>query len=76
MASRDVNELLELDLEARLTLVQKLWDSIVDDAGEGAELPLSDETRALLDERLLEDDQDPDSAVPLADAKARLRSGR
>ena len=71
MAAPDVRELLELDLETRLALVQQLWDSIVEDASSGAELPLSAEHRALLDQRVQEDDEDPGAAIPWAEAKAR-----
>jgi uncharacterized protein len=73
---RDVQKLFELDLETRLALVQELWNSIVDDAAAGIELPLSAETRALLDERLSEDDEDPGSAIAWADARAKLRRDR
>lgn len=76
MSPRDVQKLLELDLQTRLALVQELWNSIVDDAAAGAELPLSAEARALLDERLREDDEDPSSAISWADAKARLHRDR
>ncbi len=72
MAALDVQKLLELDLEFRLSLVQKLWNSIVNDANAGAQLPLSPNDRALLDERLGEDDADPDAAIPWTEAKARL----
>jgi len=76
MATRDVQELLELDVETRLALVQELWNSIVDDTAAGAELPLSAQARALLDERLSEDDEDPGSAISWDDAKAQLRRDR
>ncbi len=76
MAAPDVQKLLELDLETRLALVQELWNSIVDDANTGAELPLSVDARALLDQRLREDDQDPGAAIPWADVKARLHRER
>ena len=72
MATSDVQKLLELDLETRLELVQQLWDSIVDDANAGAELPLSADERAVLEERLREDDEDPGAAIPWAEVKARL----
>ena len=71
MAVPDVQSLLALDLETRLALAQQLWDSIVDVAGP-RELPLSERERALLDERIREDEEDPNSAIPLAAAKARL----
>lgn len=76
MATRDVQKLLSLDVETRLAIVQELWNSIVDDTAAGVELPVSAETRALLDERLSEDDADPGSAVAWADAKAQLRRDR
>jgi putative addiction module component (TIGR02574 family) len=72
MAAPDVQELLELDLETRLALVQKLWDSIVEDARSGAQLPLAAEERELLDQRLREDDEDPAAAISWAEARARL----
>ena len=72
MAAPDVRKLLELDLDARILLVEQLWASIVADANAGAELPLSVEDRALLDARLREDDADPGAAIPWADARARL----
>jgi putative addiction module component (TIGR02574 family) len=72
MAAPDVQKLLELDLETRLSLVQQLWDSIVEEAKAGAELPLSAAESALLDERLREDDENPDAAIPWAEVKARL----
>jgi putative addiction module component (TIGR02574 family) len=76
MAAPDVPTLLALDLETRLALVEKLWDSIVEEASAGGELPLSASDRALLDERLREDDEDPDAAIPWATARARLHRER
>lgn len=72
MAAPDLQKLLELDLETRLALVQQLWNSIVEDANSGSELPLSTDERDLLDERLREDDEDPGAAIPWAEAKAQL----
>ncbi|MBA3817358.1 MAG: addiction module protein [Deltaproteobacteria bacterium] len=63
-------------LQTRLELVQQLWDSIIADANTEAELPLSAEERVLLDERLREDDENPDAAIPWAEVKARLRKQR
>ena len=76
MATRDVQKLLELDVETRLALIEELWNSIVDDTAAGVELPLSADARALLDERLRGDDADPGSAISWADAKAQLRRDR
>jgi hypothetical protein len=72
MLAPDIQELLELDLETRLALVQKLCDSLLEDASGGAQLPRADHERELLDERLREDDEDPEAAIPRAEARARL----
>jgi putative addiction module component (TIGR02574 family) len=74
MAAPDVKKLLELDLETRLSLVQQLWDSIVQDANAGAEIPLTVTERELLDQRLREDDADPGAAIPWSEARTRLRT--
>jgi putative addiction module component (TIGR02574 family) len=76
MAAPDIQKLLELDLETRLALVQKLWDSIVLDANAGAELPLSAADRELLDARVREDDEDPGAAIPWSEVKTRLLRDR
>jgi len=76
MSTPDVSTLLALDLDTRLALVQTLWDSIVDDATAGAQLPLSADDRALLAQRLREDDDDPDAAIPWATARERLHRGQ
>jgi putative addiction module component (TIGR02574 family) len=68
-----IDSLLELDVETRLVLVQKLWDSIFQDAqAGGAAMPVSPQERELLDARLKEDDDDPDAAIPWAEARAEL----
>lgn len=74
MAASDVKKLLELDLETRLALVQQLWDSIVHDASTGAKIPLTVVERELLDQRLREDDAEPDAAIPWTEARERLRA--
>ena len=72
MAERKIDELLALDVQTRLAIVQELWDSIVKDAQAGAELPISQRERELLDERLREDDEDPGAAIPWSEARERL----
>jgi putative addiction module component (TIGR02574 family) len=52
-------ELLALDVEARLELIEALWDSIADDPTVAATLPVDDDARALIDERLREHRADP-----------------
>lgn len=75
MATPNLEELLALDVQTRLALVQELWDSIVKDAQTGAELTVSDSERRELDDRLREDDEQPDAAIPWSEARARLRNG-
>ena len=76
MATPTLKELLALDIETRLALVQELWDSIVKDAQAGAELAISDGERRELDDRLREDDEQPEHAIPWHEARARLRNGQ
>jgi putative addiction module component (TIGR02574 family) len=76
MAAPNIDELLKLDVETRLALVQELWDSIVEDAQRGTEIPLSDEERHELDDRVREDDEDPDGAIAWSEARTRLRDAR
>ena len=73
MATPSLKDLLALDVETRLALVEKLWDSIVTDAQTGAELPTSDTDRRALDDRLGEHDEHPEHAIPWQEARARLR---
>jgi putative addiction module component (TIGR02574 family) len=72
----NIDNLLELDVETRLVLVQKLWDSIFHDVQNGAAMPVSHEERELLDARLKEDDDDPDAAIPWAEARNALLGER
>jgi putative addiction module component (TIGR02574 family) len=74
MAAPNVKELLALDVQARLALVQELWDSIVQDAQTGDALPVSESECRELAERLREDDEQPDAAISWSDARARLRN--
>ena len=70
MSIPSIDSLLELDVETRLVLVQKLWDSIFRDTQQGAAMPVSPQERELLEARLKEDDGDPDAAIPWAEARA------
>jgi putative addiction module component (TIGR02574 family) len=73
VAVPNIDSLLELDVESRLVLVQKLWDSILEDARDRTAMPVSAEERALLDARLQqEDDDDPDGAIPWSQARTEL----
>ncbi len=72
VAEPKIDELLALDVQTRLAIVQELWDSIVRDAQAGAELPITQRERELLDERLREDDENPEAAIPWSEARERL----
>lgn len=68
-------ELLELDVDTRLELIDQLWESVVNDLndpGKPNSLPISDATRALLEERRREDGADPAAAVRWEDVHTRL----
>jgi len=55
MATPSTRELLQLDVQARLKLIDELWESVVNDLNDPDKpnpLPVSTETRALLDERI------------------------
>lgn len=76
MGTPSLADLLALDVETRLALVQELWDSIASDAQTGAELPVSESWRSELDDRLREDDEQPEGAIPWQEARARPRNAR
>lgn len=69
-------EILQLDVAARLELIEELWDSIASDPGAAAALPLSDEERALLDERLREHRDAPSAARPWVDVRSEILKSR
>lgn len=75
MAMPSTRELLELDVQTRLELIDQLWESVVNDLNDPSKpnaLPISDATRALLEERRREYRADPSSAVPWEDVHAQL----
>lgn len=76
VATPKIEELLALDVQTRLALVQQLWDSIFKDAESGSELPISNDERRELDDRLREDDEHPEQAIPWQEARSRLRNGQ
>ena len=62
-------EALKLSVEERLTLAEKLWYSVEEDA---ASLPLYDWQKKLLDERLVGARQNPDAWLTWEEVKARV----
>lgn len=69
-------ELLALDVEARLELIEALWDSIADDPTAAATLPVDDDTRALIDERLREHRADPAAVRPWSEVRDEILKRR
>ena len=71
MVKIDMDAIMRLTVAERVRLVQDIWDTLQPTA---EELPLSEEQRSIIDRRLAEHQQDPDSAVPWEEVKARLES--
>jgi putative addiction module component (TIGR02574 family) len=62
-------EALQLPVEERLQLAEALWES-VEDAPVQAEIP--EWQKAILAERIAEDDADPESGSPWEEVKQRI----
>ena len=60
-----------LTIAERLQLVEDIWDSIAEDADEGS-FPVSDEDKALLDERLADLEANPGRGAPWPEVRARI----
>lgn len=56
----------ELESDEKIRLVQELWNEI---AEEVARRPLTEAQRRLLDERILDEEQNPDDFEPWSKAK-------
>jgi len=68
-------ELAKLSIAERLELVQELWDGIAAES-EGEPLPLTDDQREELEQRIRELDEHPDRAIPWDQARETLRARR
>jgi putative addiction module component (TIGR02574 family) len=66
-------ELMELSPEERLKLLDDVWDTFGDDP---ASLPLTDEHRQVLDERLEAHERDPSSGSTWPEVRAQLQRRR
>ena len=66
-------EILELTVDERLELVEAIWDSI---AEVPEAVPLTDEQRRILDERLEDLKRNPESGSPWAEVKARILASK
>ena len=60
-------EALKLSPSDRLQLIEALWDTLSE-----ADIPVTAEDRALLDERLADLEQNPSAQSPWSDVRARL----
>jgi putative addiction module component (TIGR02574 family) len=64
-----LSQFRELESEEKIRLVQELWDEI---AEEVARRPLTEAQRRLLDERILDEEQNPDDSEPWPKAKGDI----
>ena len=64
-------EVLKLSPSDRLQLIEALWDTLSE-----ADIPVTAEDRALLDERLADLEQNPSAQSPWSDVRARLEQRR
>ncbi|PYR99385.1 MAG: hypothetical protein DMG15_09125 [Acidobacteria bacterium] len=61
-----VSRFRELSSDEKIRLVQELWDQIAEDI---ARMPLTESQRRLLDERLADEENNPDDIEPWTKAK-------
>lgn len=69
-------DMLKLDVATRLELIEELWDSIAGDAAAASQLPLTEDERAMLDERLRAHRADPASGQSWAEVRAEILKQR
>ena len=62
---------LKLSLSERLELIEALWDTLSEE-----DIPVTPEERALLDERLVDLERNPDAQSSWEEVKARLEHRR
>ena len=70
MSDTDVAEILKLPVEERLRLVELIWESL---AADPAGVPLGDADRAVIDERLVDHERDPDDVGSRGELFAEAR---
>ncbi len=64
-----VAQFLELSPDEQIRLVQELWNEIADEV---SRMPLSESQRRLLDERLADEEQNPEDVEPWVKAKEEI----
>lgn len=73
MATVKLDDILKLSVSERIRLVEEIWDSI---ARESEALPLTDEQKAELDQRIAEYEADPEEGEPWEVVRERIRNNR
>lgn len=73
MSQADFAKILTLSVEERLHLISLIWESLNEHA---ADIPISDEHRKIVEERLAEHERDPDDVVSLEEMLAMVRRPR
>jgi putative addiction module component (TIGR02574 family) len=71
----DTDELLKLDVQERLRLIDKLWDSVLQDLNDPDSpdsLPVTDQLRTLLDRRARAYRANPDNVSSWPDVRERI----
>ncbi|MHB1329751.1 MAG: addiction module protein [Gemmatimonadales bacterium] len=71
MATHPAFDYRGLTIAERLQLVEDIWDSIAADASPET-LPVTDEEKALLDQRLADLEANPDAGASWAEVRARI----
>jgi putative addiction module component (TIGR02574 family) len=71
MAADPAFDYRRLSIAERLQLVEDIWDSIAADADLNS-LPLADEDKALLDERLADLEANPSAGASWTEVRARI----
>ena len=70
MSDADIAEILQLPVAERLRLVQLIWDSV---AAEASAVPLGDAHRAVIDQRLADQEANPDDVATRDEVLAEAR---
>jgi len=69
MVKLDIEAIRQLSVSERVRLVQEIWDTLQPTA---SQLPISDEQRQLVSERLARHRRDPSAAMPWSEIRAEL----
>jgi putative addiction module component (TIGR02574 family) len=73
MSQADVAKILALSVEERLHLISLIWESL---SNNPSQIPVSDEERQLIAERVAEHERDPDDVVTHDEMLAYVRRQR